>query len=136
MGATKNLVLGGSGTIGTALCRHLSGLGETVINLDLKNGFDLRTQSLDEYVGVDYVWFLAWEVGGAKYLSNPANQYRILSDNSQICSRVFSFLEKERSRAHHRWWIAGVGARGFFAGNGYQHFHYSTKLALDGTPDR
>ena len=94
MGATKNLVLGGSGTIGAALCRRLQQKGEQVVNLDLKDGYDLRSMNLDGYADTDYVWFLAWEVGGAKYLGNPAHQQEILLSNTRLCAQVFSFLQK------------------------------------------
>ena len=94
MGVTKNLVLGGSGAIGSALCQHLISKNETVINLDLKEGFDLRTESLHDYKNVDYVWFLAWDVGGAKYMNEKKNQLGILRNNTLICQNVFSFLEE------------------------------------------
>ncbi len=94
MGITKNLVLGGSGAIGSALCRHLLSKKEAVINLDIKDGFDLRKESLDNYKNVDFVWFLAWEVGGAKYLHAKKNQLNIIRNNTLICQNVFTFLEQ------------------------------------------
>lgn len=94
MEVRKNLVLGGSGTIGKALVKNLTEKGEVVINLDLKEGFDLRFHSLEEYKHVDYVWFLAWDVGGAKYLLNPNNALQLLNNNIKICTNVFTFLEK------------------------------------------
>lgn len=94
MGVTKNLVLGGSGTIGAPLCKYLNSKGEDVINLDIKEGFDLRYHSLDEFKDVDFVWFLAWEVGGAKYLLNDDYQLQIVKNNTLICANVFGFLEK------------------------------------------
>jgi nucleoside-diphosphate-sugar epimerase len=96
MGTTSNLVLGGSGTIGSSLCKHLLSKNEKVINLDMKDGYDLRTLSLEEYANVDYVWFLAWEVGGAKYLTNENNLLNIVRNNTILCERVFSFLEKSK----------------------------------------
>lgn len=93
MAIRKNLVLGGSGTIGSALCKELKKQGEEVINLDLKIGFDLRTLNLFNYKNVDYVWFLAWEVGGAKFLYNQDNQLKIIQNNTKICENVFSFLK-------------------------------------------
>jgi nucleoside-diphosphate-sugar epimerase len=94
MAIRKNLVLGGSGTIGSALCEHLTELGEEVINLDIKQGFDLRVMELDPYKNVDYIWFLAWDVGGAKYLYNTEHQIEILKNNTGICRHVFHFIEK------------------------------------------
>ncbi len=94
MAVRKNLVLGGSGTIGSALCNHLIAIGEEVINLDIKEGFDLRIMDIDNYMNVDYVWFLAWDVGGAKYLYNTEHQIEILKNNTGICRHVFHFIEK------------------------------------------
>lgn len=91
-----NLVLGGEGTIGKALCNYLVEKGEEVISLDLKTGFDIRTDDLTPYSNVDYVWFLAWDVGGAKFLNAPENRIRILKNNTLICERTFSFLEKHK----------------------------------------
>lgn len=96
MGVTKNLVLGGSGLVGAPLCRYLESLGEEVINIDLKNGdqYDIRTMDLDEYKDVDFVWFLAWEVGGAKFLHAKENLYNILENNTILCQKVFAFVKR------------------------------------------
>jgi len=94
MGARKNLVLGGSGTIGSALCSYLISRGEDVTNIDIKAGFDLRKDSLVPYSNSDFVWFLAWDVGGAKYLTDPNKQHSMMQNNVLICNQVFSFLEK------------------------------------------
>ncbi|MDX2003049.1 MAG: NAD(P)-dependent oxidoreductase [Chitinophagales bacterium] len=93
MGVSKNLVLGGSGLIGSALMKYLHQIGEEAINIDLKEGNDLREMDLSPYVGVDYVWFLAWDVGGAKYLTAEKNLLQILRNNTIICEKVFHFLE-------------------------------------------
>lgn len=96
MGVRKNLVLGGAGTIGTALCNYLKKMGEEVTSLDIKEGFDLRIDPLSPYKDVDYVWFLAWEVGGAKYLGNEKYLVDIIKKNTIICEKVFQFLEDTR----------------------------------------
>src|ERR1700712_3564434 len=94
MGSRKNLVLGGAGAIGSHLCKHLVEAGEEVINLDIKAGFDLRSDNMDQFANVDYVWFLAWDVGGAKYLTNKENYLALIRNNTRICDNVFGFLEK------------------------------------------
>ncbi len=96
MGLRKNLVLGGDGTIGKALCNHLININEEVISVDLKSGFDITTQDLHQFKNVDYVWFLAWEVGGAKYLSNEKYLLDIIRNNTTICQKVFRFLEETK----------------------------------------
>lgn len=96
MAFRKNLVLGGSGTIGTALCNYLKSVGEEAISLDLKDGFDVTKRSLKAYRDVDYVWFMAWEVGGAKYLGNEKYLVDIIKKNTIICEKVFQFLEDSK----------------------------------------
>lgn len=98
MVAEKNLVLGGAGLIGRALCNKLKSAGQEVISLDLKTGFDLRKDSLEPYSNFDFVWFLAWDVGGSKYLMNPDYQQDILLNNVRICERVFDFLYRAKIR--------------------------------------
>ncbi|MEZ5010004.1 MAG: SDR family oxidoreductase [Chitinophagales bacterium] len=94
--ATRNLVLGGAGMIGSALCDHLLQKGEQVISLDIKTGFDLRADDLNQHKDVDYVWFLAWDVGGSKYLTNKNHLLNIISNNTIICKKVFDFLEETK----------------------------------------
>ncbi len=94
MGTTSNLILGGSGLVGKELQKQLRQDGEQVINLDIKEGIDLRTYSMEEYADIDYVWFLAWDSGGAKYLTNEKNFLNIYKNNVQLCNTIFSFIEK------------------------------------------
>ncbi len=96
MSKIKNLVLGGAGMIGSHLCDFLRSKGEEVISLDLLTGFDLRKDDLNKYKDVDFVWFLAWDVGGSKYLTDKNNFISIIKNNTQICERVFQFLEDTR----------------------------------------
>lgn len=96
MAPEKNLVLGGAGLIGRALCARLEAEREEVISLDLRTGFDIRYESLGPYQDSDFVWFLAWEVGGAKYLMNPGYQQDIMRSNVMICEKVFDFLYRTK----------------------------------------
>lgn len=96
MAVTRNLVLGGAGLVGGPLAAYLESIGEDVIVLDLRNGdeYDLRYMDLEPYKDVDYVWFMAWEVGGAKFLTNENNLLDIMRNNSELCVSVFKFIEK------------------------------------------
>lgn len=96
MAVAKNLVLGGDGLIGRALCTRLVSEGQEVTSLDLKTGFDLRKDSLEPYSNYNFVWFLAWDVGGSKYLMNPDYRQDILINNVGICQRVFDFLYRTK----------------------------------------
>lgn len=89
MGKMRNLVVGSEGFVGRSLCCYLERLGETVVHFDIKRGTleDARFAKLplDE---VDRVYFLAWEVGGAKYLYRKDVQFRQLDWNLQLMLNV------------------------------------------------
>ena len=44
-----------------------------------------------------YCWFLAWDVGGAKYLTAEQEQLGILRSNLRICESVFAWIESTRT---------------------------------------
>jgi len=93
-----NIILGGEGLIGTALGRKLSALGERTVVYDIKSGFDLRSSVPDEHPGNAYYWFLAWDVGGAKYIMDEGAQADILRSNLRLCDRVFGWLDRRGAR--------------------------------------
>ena len=63
-------MLGSEGFVGSPLCEHLIALGEEVVRFDIKRSSmeDGRSAALN-LEAIDRVYFLAWEVGGAKYLA-------------------------------------------------------------------
>jgi nucleoside-diphosphate-sugar epimerase len=93
-----NVLLGGEGLIGSALRRRLEAIGEKTVTYDLKSGFDLRHKDPDPFPRDGYCWFLAWDVGGAKYIMDPAAQISILKHNWQLCERIFGWIEKRKTR--------------------------------------
>jgi nucleoside-diphosphate-sugar epimerase len=93
----NNVILGGAGMIGRALQIELERIGERTVILDIKNGFDLRERQPEVYEEDAYYWFLAWDVGGAKYIMNPGRQIDILRNNLRLCEKVFGFLEARSS---------------------------------------
>jgi nucleoside-diphosphate-sugar epimerase len=98
MSRQLNILLGGAGLIGTALDRALSDRGEKTKTYDLKTGVDLREYEPED-VGPDtYYWFLAWDVGGAKYIMDNSQQLSILLHNLSLCQKIFGWLEKRRAR--------------------------------------
>jgi len=92
-----NLVIGSDGFVGTPLCRYLENRGERVWRFDLKRGAheDARVARLD-LAGVDRVYFLAWEVGGAKYLYRDDIQFVQLDSNLKLMLNVFPQLQAAR----------------------------------------
>lgn len=91
---TTNLVIGSDGFVGKPFCTHLSKLGEEVIPFDIKRGNaeDARVAKLP-LEGVDRVYFLAWEVGGAKYLYRGDIQFLQLDSNLKLMLNVFPQLQ-------------------------------------------
>lgn len=98
-GKMKVLVLGGSGQIGEPLCDYLRKCSHEVINVDLKNGpeNDLRSNQLhfDTYFNwCDFVFFLAFDVGGSTYLKKYEQTKQFLDNNIKIMKTVFDKLDK------------------------------------------
>lgn len=92
-----NLVLGSEGFVGRPMCEFLRNQGERVVSFDLKRslGEDARTATLD-IKGVDRVYFLAWEVGGAKYLYREELQIHQLGWNLQLLMNIMPQLEASK----------------------------------------
>ncbi len=94
MGKTiRNMVLGSEGFVGRPLCDYLRAAGEEVVPFDLKRGEheDARRASIN-LDGIDRLYFLAWEVGGAKYLYRDDVQFRQLDWNLQLLLNVMPQL--------------------------------------------
>ena len=89
------LVLGSSGVIGSALVKNLKRKGHDVKEFDIKNGpeQDLRVPgALDSIIpGIDFVFFLAFDVGGSKY---PVNSVDYISTNIRLMDSTFASLAK------------------------------------------
>ena len=96
----KILVLGSSGQIGLHLCEYLKKKNYHVIKFDINDGkkFDLRKCNnflLKKYIKKsDYIFFLAFDVGGSKYLKKFQFSYKFLINNLQIMVNTFLLLAK------------------------------------------
>ncbi len=94
------LVLGSSGQIGLSLTRILSKFKKyNVIECDivLSESNDLRKQSdfLEKsFSEADFVYFLAYDVGGSRYLENNQKSTSFLNNNLLLMQNTFNYLEK------------------------------------------
>lgn len=90
----RHIVLGSAGFIGKSLVDFLRNQGKLVVEWDIKNDIsqDCRTVDLDLRKD-DTVYFLAWEVGGAKYLNRPDTQMEQIRHNISLMTNVFNQLE-------------------------------------------
>lgn len=94
----KVLVVGSRGIVGKGLVRALDAAGHEVVEWDIKidRMHDLRREECVPYLtrivnACDFTFFLAYDVGGAKYLTKPSAQF--LDNNVQIMTNTFRALE-------------------------------------------
>lgn len=100
----KILILGSSGQIGTFLCKHLRDAGHEVRECDLVRGYedDLRmqwfsTRHREMVRNSDFVFFLAFDVGGSRYLAKYQHTFEFIDNNIRIMENVFSYLHAMRT---------------------------------------
>lgn len=98
------LVLGSSGFIGKNLCEHLHAMSHNVFEFDIEidKNQDLRIVGNEVLVNLikksDFIFFLAFDVGGAKYLSKKNKDFNFISDNLKILSNTFEILNQSKKR--------------------------------------
>ena len=94
----RSLVLGSEGQIGYALCEYLRENGHDVVEFDLVNSTvqDLRIEGALENIiqGVDFVFFLAFDVGGSRYLNKYQSTYEFLKNNTKLMLYTFDVLRR------------------------------------------
>jgi nucleoside-diphosphate-sugar epimerase len=90
------LVLGSSGTCGRSVCRAFAAAGHEVVPWDiaLSPAHDLRVAGCLDAVlpTVDFVVFLAFDVGGAKYIAASTTAY--IDNNVLLLHHTFASLKK------------------------------------------
>lgn len=93
----KTIILGSEGFIGKYFSKYLMDRGDEVLGIDIKNSNedDLRFIKLN-LNKFDRVYFLAWDVGGAKYLYSEKAQYNQLSWNLRLMINVFEQIQKNK----------------------------------------
>ena len=97
MDVIRNLIIGSDGFVGRSLCAFLENKSQAVVRFDLKRSpkEDARAAriNLDE---IDRVLFLAWEVGGAKYLYREDFQFAQLDSNLRLMLNIFPQLREAK----------------------------------------
>lgn len=94
----KILVLGSAGQIGQPTCEFLRKNGHEVVEYDIVYGCeqDLRENYYELFramLAVDFVYYFASDVGGAKYLEKAQDTFDFINNNMRIMSNVFSCLK-------------------------------------------
>ena len=96
----KILILGSSGQIGFHLQEYLSKKKYKVFKFDIVDGKsnDLRKKNNLKLIKLlkktDYVFFLAFDVGGSRYLKKYQNSKNFIMNNIMIMSNTFDLLSK------------------------------------------
>ena len=92
------MVLGGSGFIGSYLLKFLINLGHDVVNIDFKDDprNDLRHLLIPNLDKFDGCFFLAWDVGGAKYLNQKNTWHDQFANNIAIINNVIPQLKSSQ----------------------------------------
>ena len=96
------LILGSSGQIGAYLTEYLRGKGHQVTEFDIVNGEDqdLRsipnTKLMHDIRLADFVFFLAFDVGGSRYLKKYQHTYEFINNNTRLMANVFQYLHEYR----------------------------------------
>jgi len=94
----KNLVIGSEGFIGKSLCEFLEKKGEKVIRFDIARSEDEDARkAILPFDECDRVYFLAWEVGGAKYLYQKSTQLHQMNWNVELLKNVMFQLQKSQT---------------------------------------
>ena len=97
----KYLVLGSAGQLGLALCDYLGEQGHTVSTYDIASEVDqdLRVPdnpALEQLVqDSDFVFFLAWDVGGSTYLAKYQDTFEFIQNNLKIITNTFEVLKNQ-----------------------------------------
>lgn len=93
------LVLGSRGIVGKGVVRALEARGHDVVEWDIKidpTTHDLRREECVPHLrsivnACDFTFFLAYDVGGAKYLTKPSTEF--LDNNVKLMTNTFRALE-------------------------------------------
>ena len=97
-------ILGSSGQIGAYLTTYLREKGHVVDEVDITNGpqYDLRDTLTTNVQGIirnaDFVFFLAFDVGGSRYLKKYQHTFDFINNNTRLMAYTFSLLQRYRKR--------------------------------------
>ena len=96
----KILILGSEGQIGLHLKSYLKSKNYNVMGFDIveKNNQDLRKFNnkllISKIKKSDFIYFLAFDVGGSRYLKKYQNTFEFLSNNIRIMENTFTLVKK------------------------------------------
>ena len=96
----KILILGSGGQVGAYLTEYLSRMGNEVLEFDITNGSDqdmtmIPNGELEAKIYMaDFVYFLAFDVGGSHYLKKYQHTFKFIDNNTRLMANAFGLIEK------------------------------------------
>jgi len=100
----KVTILGSGGQIGAYLSEYLTKKGHDVTGVDVVDGVhnDLRvtpnTHVESKIENADFVFFLAFDVGGSRYLKKYQHTFDFVNNNTRIMANTFRLLERYKKQ--------------------------------------
>ena len=96
----KVLILGSGGQIGAYLTEYLKAKDYDVREFDVTNGEHQDLTQIPnvelhrEIMTADFIFFLAFDVGGSRYLKKYQHTFDFVNNNARIMVNVFGLIEK------------------------------------------
>ena len=100
----KILILGSSGQVGAYLTDYLRDKGNEVLEFDITNGSDqdmtmIPNGELEAKIYMaDFVYFLAFDVGGSHYLKKYLHTFKFIDNNTRLMANAFGLIEKYKKK--------------------------------------
>ena len=100
----KVLNLGSSGQIGAYLTDYLREKGHEVTEYDKNLGPQYNLTAIPStwlehcVKEADFVFFLAFDVGGSRYLKKYQHTFKFIDNNTRMMANVFGLLQKHKKR--------------------------------------
>ena len=100
----KVTILGSGGQIGAYLLEYLQKKGHDVTGVDVVDGphNDLRvtpnTHVESKIENADFVFFLAFDVGGSRYLKKYQHTFDFVNNNTRVMANTFRLLKRYNKR--------------------------------------
>ena len=96
------LILGSGGQVGAYLTDYLNRMGNEVLEFDITNGSEqdmtvIPNGELEAKIYMaDFVYFLAFDVGGSHYLKKYQHTFQFIDNNTRLMANAFGLLEKHK----------------------------------------
>ena len=100
----KITILGSGGQIGVYLTEYLRNKGHDVTEFDVVNGENQDLTLIpnpllgERILNSDFVFFLAFDVGGSRYLKKYQHTFQFINNNTRLMANAFGFLQKYNKR--------------------------------------